>query len=427
MKKCIQRNKIPEDKIVYMKNNKEYNAQYKLADVYVEEEYVRNHILNVEEQKRKKEEEANARKDFRDEIIRKRKEMDENVEEAPVLVELSEEEMFKNDNGECMEIETRGKKTQEGIFFKASDIAKAFDHERVLEIITNIQSDYVYGRDFKYFKYPFDPIHYGTNGLINQSIKKCIFLTYDGVLKILFSTKGDRGVRFRKWASNKLFILQMGSQDEKDKLAAEVLGVDHRTVVDTFRKSCGPVSCVYLFCIGKVKDMRQYFDLDQFASDEDYVYKYGMTSDMGRRSKEHMKKYSKLKNNTFELKYYAYIDKSFVSKAETHMRGYYNAFNMEVNDANNVELIVVDKERLATIRQLFSDMYVQYSGQNSELISKLQELQNELVLKDKDYENSRLMMELKLRDCELRLRDSELRARDTELMYLRRLNELNEK
>nr|QOI90536.1 hypothetical protein HWQ62_00405 [Pyramimonas orientalis virus] len=371
MKKCIKRQKIPDDKIVYMKNNKEYDAGYKLASVYVEEDYVRNHILNKEEQTKKKEEEMKQRKEKRIEENKKRKEFNENeVEEAPDILHLEDKEMFKDEEGVVMDIETRGEKTQDGIFFKATDIGKAFDYENVCITVLEVKGNYQHGKDFKYFKIMKDQ----KNSL---DFKNVLYLTYDGVLKVLFCARGDRGVRFRKWAPRILFTMQMGSQEDKDSLAAEALGVEHKTVVNTFRKACGPVSCVYLFCIGRVGDMRKHFNMEGFTNDDDYVYKYGMTSDMGRRTKEHFNKYGKLKDNTFVLKYYAYIDKLYVSKAETHMKQYYMGFNMCVKDDKNVELIVIDNERLPIIQQLYSDMYMQYSGQNSDLIKKLQDIQHE--------------------------------------------------
>ena len=91
-----------------------------------------------------------------------------------------------------------------------------------MEVITNVRSDYVYATNYKYFKISNDHIKYGG---VHQK-KKELFLTYDGVLKVLFCSQGDRGVRFRKWATRILFTMQMGSQDDKDKIAAEALNTD---------------------------------------------------------------------------------------------------------------------------------------------------------------------------------------------------------
>jgi len=136
-----------------MKNNKEYNSGYKLADVYIEEEYVKNHVLNIEEQQKKKKDKLNKTKEKRVEENKHRKEFEENeIEDLPELLHLDDEHRFKNEDGVPMDIETRGIKTQEGIFFKASDIGKAFDYDSVSKTILNVGSDYVYEINFKYFK-----------------------------------------------------------------------------------------------------------------------------------------------------------------------------------------------------------------------------------------------------------------------------------
>lgn len=49
MRKCVQRHKIPSNKVVYMKNEKIYDCDYKLADVYVEREYVMKHIMDMKD------------------------------------------------------------------------------------------------------------------------------------------------------------------------------------------------------------------------------------------------------------------------------------------------------------------------------------------------------------------------------------------
>jgi len=49
MRKCVQRHKIPSNKVVFMKNGKIYDCDYKLADVYVERKYVMKHIINVKD------------------------------------------------------------------------------------------------------------------------------------------------------------------------------------------------------------------------------------------------------------------------------------------------------------------------------------------------------------------------------------------
>jgi prophage antirepressor-like protein len=395
MKKCILKQKIPSDKIVYVKHNKEYKAGYKQADVYVEKEYVHEHVLNVEERQKGKEENLVKTKEKRVEENKQRKEFEESeIEELPELLHLDDDEhMFKNEDGVPINIETRGVKTQDGIFFKASDIGKAFDYDNVSTTVLNAGSDYLYGINFKYFKNPNDL----TNPIdpINTTVvrKKELYLTYEGVLKLLFCARGNKATRFRKWASTVLFTLQLGTQEDKDVLAAEALNVDVSTVTQLFRKSCRAIPCVYLFEVGTVGEMRPHFNLDDFTNDNEKVYKYGRTEDMARRAGEHQKTYGRLKGNTFGLSVFSYIDEKHASKAETKLKHYFDNINAIVMDQKYNELVVMDKKKLLTMKELYNDIYIHFSGNNKDLVQQMQEMQLNHQIEKQEYENKLLVKE----------------------------------
>ena len=59
-----------------------------------------------------------------------------------------------------------------------------------------------------------------------------------------------------------------------------------------------PQSCIYLFEIGTVYDVRSIFDIDDTISDTDIVFKYGKSNDLDRRFGEHTSTY---KNMVFNL------------------------------------------------------------------------------------------------------------------------------
>jgi AraC-like DNA-binding protein len=390
MKKCIVKQNIPSDKIVYMKNNKEYNAGYKQADVYIEKEYVHKHVLNEEQQTRNEETLVRTKeKRVEEKRIEKkqRKEFEEDeIEDLPVLLHLDDEDMFKNEDGVPMDIETRGVKTQEAVFFKASDIGKAFGYDNVYKTVLNVGSNYDYETDFRYFK--------SLNDVINYSVvRKELYLTYDGVLKLLFCARGNKVTRFRKWASAVLFTLQLGTQEDKDVLAAEALNVDVSTVTQLFRKSCRAIPCVYLFEVGTVGEMRPHFNLDDFKNDNEKVYKYGRTEDMARRAGEHQKTYGRLKGNTFGLSVFSYIDEKHASKAETKLKHYFDNINAIVMDQKYNELVVMDKKKLLTMKELYNDIYIHFSGNNKDLVQQMQEMQLNHQIEKQEYENKLLVKE----------------------------------
>jgi prophage antirepressor-like protein len=393
MKKCILKQKIPSDKIVYTRKNLVCDATCRLADVYIEKEYVHEHVLNIEEQKRKKKEDLAKTKEKRVKENKHRKEFEENdIVYLPELLHLDDEEMFKNEDDIPMEIETRGVKTQEGIFFKASDIGKAFDYDNVSLTVLNVGGNYKYETDFKYFKSLDDPAI--SHDAINYCVvRKELYLTYDGVLKLLFCSRGNKAIPFRKWASKVLFTLHLGSQENKDVLAAEALNVDVSVVTQLFRKSCRAIPCVYLFEVGTVGEMRPHFNLDGFENDHEKVYKYGRTDDMARRAGEHQKTYGRLKGNTFGLSVFSYIDEKHASKAETKLKHYFDNMNVNVVDQRYNELVVMDKKKLLTMKELYNDIYIHFSGNNKDLVQQMQEMQLNHQIEIREYANKLLIKE----------------------------------
>jgi prophage antirepressor-like protein len=213
---------------------------------------------------------------------------------------LEDNEMFLNENGDPMDIEVRGEKTMKGAYFKAYDLGKAFDYSKLTHVVVDPRSKYVYGKHFVYVRKTIRISDSRSNQVDEQNNdKNVLYLTYMGVLKVLFCARGNKAERFQEWATRILFTMQMGGQDDKDALAAEALNVDQSTITQIFRKSARAIPCVYLFEVGTVGNMRQHFNLDENKNDEDKVYKYGMSSDMARRASEHSKTYGKLKDNSF--------------------------------------------------------------------------------------------------------------------------------
>ena len=439
MRKCIEKHNIPEDKCLFMKNDKVYTKSYKSADLYVESIYSKKYILDkeafdtnqqvittkkqivVEENKKQKGKELVQKQT-------ERKQYDEQeITEAPPEVYLEDNEMFKDIDGEPMDIEMRGDKTVEGSYFKAYDIGKTFDYKRINNTILNENSNHVYGKHYKYFLKDSVPTG-GQSKQDDQNKKKELYLTYNGVLKLLFCARGDKAERFQKWAMNILFTMQMGNQDDRDKVAADALNVEHSAITNLFRTSSKRFPCVYLFEVGKVGDMRQHFDMNGYTNDNDIVYKYGMTSDMERRSKEHSKTYGKLKDNSFKLVVFSYIESKLKSKAETKLKHIFELFDTRVKDPKHNELIVLKKDNLTRVKELYHSIYVECSGESAELIAQIQNMEKEhqhQMERSEHQHQHQYKMERSEHQHQIELLKGQhqIELKDVELMYFRKMLE----
>ena len=404
-RKCIEKHCIPETVCLYVKNGSVYTKNYKPADLYIERHYAKANIIDASVYDSQRKASLEDKKKQRDCKAVERKKHDETtIFPLPPVVHIDTVEMFRDENDNQLSIEIVGAKQWDQAYFKAIDIGKAFGILRISMTILQRESKYVYGEDYTFFL--IDRINYAGDTNIKE-----LYLTYMGVMKVLFASRGNSAMRFQKWGACILFGVQMGDTDARQRVAADALHVSQAAITKMFRKSVARVSCVYLFEIGRVGDLRGNVDgLSLFHNDDAIVYKYGMTSDMARRSEEHGRYYGKMNGSDFKLALFSNIDEVYVSKAESCLKRHFDMMKVHVN---GTEHIVVDKYQKSYIKEIYTNIYRQYSGSNGELISQVQELQHEIEMLKKDAEISKMVYEK-----ELLRKDNEFQQK--ELTLLRR-------
>ena len=75
---------------------------------------------------------------------------DNNIPLAPDIIYLDDSEKFKDENGVCVEIETRGTRKVDSIYFKVKDVSISFKMDNLLTTIISSSSIY---KEFKHYKY----------------------------------------------------------------------------------------------------------------------------------------------------------------------------------------------------------------------------------------------------------------------------------
>jgi len=96
---------------------------------------------------------------------------EQEVKDAPPILELADEEKFKDENGKPFEIEVRGERKHNKIFFKVKDVAIAFEMFRLNETLTNKRRSSFQEKE-----------HYEKFLIGNLQI---IFLTYRGFQRLI--------------------------------------------------------------------------------------------------------------------------------------------------------------------------------------------------------------------------------------------------
>lgn len=390
----IQKKKIPTTEYVYANLKKSEwsitTEECKKAQLLVTKDWADKYFFttikrnnNIEENKVEKEEiEINKENEDRDDDI---------CENAPPKLFLRDDEKFKDINGNTIEIETVGEKHEEKIFFKVKDVMEGFDMNTLHSQLIDKKSGYKKNIDYRYF---FNRVISRNDE--NDTIKKSLYLTYEGILRVLFVSRNENASVFRKWATNKLFTIQMGSKEEKQKLGTQLLKVDLKTFKAVFDSYASTFPCIYLLSLGKVKDLRDTFNISPEISDKMTVYKYGFTEDLERRLKEHNLDYGKMKNVNVNLSVFHMIDVKYISKAENDVRNLFEAFGKKliVNERTNTvennetessqqkrkELVVFDEKEYKQITEHYKLIGLKYIGSTQYLQDKVQELQNEIKI-----------------------------------------------
>ena len=167
----------------------------------------------------------------------------------PPLLELHEDQMFRDHHGDIHEVEIRGEKTKEGIRFKCEDVARVFEMESIDHHINRMldSSEYEVFYSGMTGELPVMP-EQNTAGnptvcsamtaqLVvmaeqNTGNPTSIYLTYNGLLKIIFASRSGVAYRFQDWATDILYAAHLGTTEERLDVAAAVVDTD----VESMRK-----------------------------------------------------------------------------------------------------------------------------------------------------------------------------------------------
>lgn len=301
--------------------------------------------------------------------------IDENgIELAPDIIELYDDEKFKDDNNNILEIETRGKRKYDKIYFKVKDVSDKFGFNRLDKIIIDKRNSYEINKHYKYFNCK----SVVTDDINVNKIKKVLFLTYRGILRLLYTTKNKKTENFIDWTTEKLFTIHMGSKDDKINMVSDILGVPAKTINDVFNKNINTIPCVYFFTIGKVKDLRNSMKIDEKYDDNMIIGKFGFTDNLERRTNEHIRTYKKIKNTELKLKYYVHVDPQYTSEAESYIKKYIDDLDINFKFENTKELIIITEKQLNHMKLCYEHISKEYSGHIKELLDKIKELTYQL-------------------------------------------------
>lgn len=231
-------------------------------------------------------------------------------------------------------------------------------------------------------------------------------------MRVLFTSRSGCANNFIKWATETLFVAQMGTAPQKEKLVSKILGVNAKVIKEVFNTECNTMPCVYLFTLNTVKELRESMAIDEKYPDDAIVCKYGFTKDLSRRTAEHIAKYEKIKNVQLKLKHYCYIDPQYVAQAESHIRESMISYDAVLDFENTNELVIVTKSMVRTIDDLYDLIGKKYMGHCADFVRQLREAEfrcekmtaeHQFEIANLKHENKMLQKEFEIVELKMQL------------------------
>ena len=309
------------------------------------------------------------------------------AKDAPPIIHLSDAEKFHDVDGRVIEIETRGERHEDKIYFKVKHVSIGFEMPSLNHVLVNMEGGYKRGIDYITFKRCTQNVSKNTNKLSSTTL----YLTYEGLLRVLFVSRNKNATLFRKWATQMLFTTQMGSNEQKVKLGTDLCNIPLKTYKAIFESHTSNFPSIYLLSLGKVRDLRATFGISDTIPDDSVVYKYGFTRDFARRIGEHQQAYSKLPGVTVDVKWFQNIDIKYLSDAENEVEEECSAYGTRLHVPEYKELIVLNDRQFDHMQKTYRRIGKEYAGATAELNEKIEELRAQI--KDMDMQHRHALLE----------------------------------
>ena len=317
---------------------------------------------------------------------------DNSLQPAPPIIKDKDLKFFVDKSGESYEVEMRGERMKDGIYFKVKDVGRVFQSERMSSTILDPRNSYKESIHFIWFK---TSSHMKSSKQRAQS--KEMFLTFEGFLHALRKTRSKVADEFREWVENQVFTLAFGTVKQKKEMISTLCKVD-KTFLQAFMKLVpGDLSCIYL--------------VDTTMTDgNSRVYKFGRSNNLKDRFFKHNVTYGA---GTL-LDSVIFIPADMLSEAEALMNNSISEEERFQYDKAK-ELITLDSDGRKRIRRIMQTIADKYHGsmaiQASNHAKEVDQMKYMYDMRIKDLErmvdvlNERMKTEaLRLEKCEERMK-----------------------
>lgn len=309
--------------------------------------------------------------------------LESEIKDAPPILDLTEKEKFKDQNGKILEIEVRGERDEDGCFFRVKDVARCFNDIHLYKNIDRADIQYTSYRVREHFFY----FYRLSIGETVEPKKKELFFTYDGLLRYLFVSDNPNAKIFRRWASKILFAMQMGTTEQKESVGAELFGVSPEIVSKFFGTCCvRDIPMAYLL---KLTEPPQSINIPYGEHKDWLVVKPGQHGKEERKTgvvgrlKGHRQEFKEFKDS-MEYMHFVFVDPMYVSDVERKIKDYFSEFKLDYE--NKSEVYLIHKSKLEDVKKFFRQLSMEYSGNHADIQRLWDQYRNDTKVQIHDLE-----------------------------------------
>ncbi len=286
------------------------------------------------------------------------------------IIELQDHEKFRDINDEIFDIEVRGERAKDKIYFKAKDISQFFGITRLTEqMLRNDQN-----QTFKINEDYYIPLLVGSSNLqrINHDH---IYLTLQGLLRVVFVSRSDNEniIKTLDWIVGLVYTHKFGSDEERQELAKDLFKhILNDKLSGLYYIDLGPLNELY----DSMNISKETYPPETYG--DHHIGKYGFSENIQSRICDHKNKtngYGRWSKNIVH-KYSVLLSPSQLSRAEKNLCAFLTMEGVKFNYADpngklHTELILVPPTKEAKIRSIYKDMLKLYPSKENELAQQI--------------------------------------------------------
>lgn len=159
-----------------------------------------------------------------------------------------------------------------------------------------------------------------------------------------------------------------------------------KEISNAFAASVSNISCIYLFTLGTVKELRHVMNISNYYGDDHMVCKYGSTLNLAKTVRD---------NKNAKLTFYSLIDPICIPDAESNMNKLLNA-GLVFEGYDNIAII--DHGTINDVRSFYEKFNSLYYR-----VGKLAVAETDLKMMNKDHEINIMKKEIEKLNCMIEL------------------------